>query len=78
MGASGARSGVLWLCMGCKGRTHSNWCFLFKSFISEPEAGTRHTAVRGSDGAKAGGGANNGAVCDAECPGEAGESGTIG
>ena len=78
MGNGRAQSGVLRLCVGCRGHTHGNWCFLFNSFIRELEAGARSMVMKGADGAKLGGVANNSSVCDAERLAEAGKSGTIG
>lgn len=67
-----------WGCAWGTGDVHGNWCFLFNSFISELEAGTHSMVMKGADGAKLGGVANNSSACDAECLGEAGKSGTKG
>lgn len=67
-----------WGCAWGTGDAHGNWCFLFNSFISELEAGTHSMVMKGADGAKLGGVANNSSACDAERLGEAGKSGTKG
>lgn len=49
-------------CWAGAGGAGGNWCFLFNSFISELEAGTGSAVMKGADGAKLGGVANNGVM----------------
>lgn len=61
-------------CYGCAwGRRdmHSNWRFLFNSFISELEAGRGSMGMDVADGVKPGGAASSSSVCDAKQWGEA-------